>query len=113
MTNPTGFTKTIKVNVANKDEFITSLNLKQENTDLKLLSERNVNDLIELEFLSNVKGVLQVMSQISNTDVLATLRIFDLDKVSFNSKNKKAQILKLNFEAIYERRWSWTYWLFK
>lgn len=81
LTNPTGFNKTLKINVSNKDEFLSKLNLGESNSDLKFVTETKVNDLVELEFLSSAKGVLQIIDQIGKTSVLETLRILDLDKV--------------------------------
>jgi len=47
------------------------------------LSEKKISnsDLFEIEFLSTAKGVSNLISQISDPDVLSSLRIYDLEKV--------------------------------
>jgi hypothetical protein len=81
--NPSGFSKSIIINTSNNQDF-----LKLNTDQVKYLSEKKISnsELFEVEFLATAKGVSSLLNQITDPDVLSSLRIYDLEKVLKNKK---------------------------
>lgn len=89
---PSGFAKSVKLNIyksdANKAKLlseIASLSEKIIFVGEKEIAVHETDQKVELEFLASPKGVVSLLDLIklhfeSNSDILNTLRIYDLDK---------------------------------
>ncbi|CAF0721474.1 unnamed protein product [Brachionus calyciflorus] len=85
LNHPSGFSKNVKINLpsdTNKDILLKKLNV---NDNIRLVSEKNLGQEVEVEFLTSPKGVTSLMESIrsvyqSQDNIFDSLRIINMEK---------------------------------